>query len=73
MKTTTDSTQQLTLLPSVSVPPQFRLSEETRRRGRLHIAELRAQMAARQVAEETNVRRLPARPTRDDNDHFSAA
>lgn len=40
--------QQLSLLPPVDVPVQFRIDEATRRRGMRHIAEIRAQLAARQ-------------------------
>ena len=44
------TSQQLTLLPAPDVPLQFRLDEATRRRGLRHIAEIRAQLAARQAA-----------------------
>ena len=44
------TTQQLTLLPAPDVPLQFRHDEATRRRGLRHIAEIRAQLAARQAA-----------------------
>jgi len=47
------SSQQLTLLPAPDVPLQFRLDEATRRRGMRHIAEIRLQLAARQVARST--------------------
>ena len=40
--------EQLSLLPPVDLPVQFRLDEATRRRGLRHIAEIRAQLAARQ-------------------------
>lgn len=41
--------QQLSLLPPAEVPVQFRIDEATRRRGMRHIAEIRAQLAARQA------------------------
>ena len=41
--------EQLTLLPPAAVPVRFRLDEATRRRGLRHIAEIRAQLAARQA------------------------
>lgn len=44
-----DAPQQLTLLPSSSVPVQFRLDAATRRRGIRHIAEIRQQLAERQA------------------------
>jgi hypothetical protein len=37
------------LLPPAEVPVQFRIDEATRRRGMRHIAEIRAQLAARQA------------------------
>jgi hypothetical protein len=45
--------QQLTLLPADDVPVRFRLDEATRRRGMRHIAEIRAQLAARQAARQS--------------------
>jgi hypothetical protein len=39
--------QQLSLLPPVEVPVQFRIDEATRRRGMRHIAEIRALLAER--------------------------
>ena len=39
--------QQLSLLPPVAVPVQFRIDEDTRRRGMRHIAEIRALLAER--------------------------
>jgi len=53
------TSQQLTLLPAPDVPLQFRLDEATRRRGLRHIAEIRAQLAARQAARDE----LPAHQT----------
>lgn len=50
--TITDTNQQLTLLPSASLPARFLLSENTRRRGLAHIAELRAQMANREISHD---------------------
>ncbi len=44
-----DVPQQLTLLPSSSVPVQFRLDADTRRRGQRHIAEIRRMLADRQA------------------------
>jgi hypothetical protein len=41
--------QQLSLLPPAEVPVQFRIDEATRRRGMRHIAEIRAQLAARRA------------------------
>jgi hypothetical protein len=46
--TENDVVQQLSLLPPADVPVQFRIDEATRRRGMRHIAEIRAQLAARQ-------------------------
>lgn len=45
--------EQLSLLPPADVPVQFRLDEATRRRGLQHIAEIRAQLAARQAERTT--------------------
>ncbi len=45
--------EQLTLLPAADVPVQFRLDEATRRRGLRHIAEIRAQLAARHAERHT--------------------
>ncbi len=42
--------QQLSLLSSASVPPQFRLDERTRRSGLAHVAALRAQIQAQAAA-----------------------
>ncbi len=42
-----DAPQQLTLLPSSSVPAQFRLDADTRRRGMRHVAEIRQLLADR--------------------------
>lgn len=42
--------QQLSLLPPADVPVRFRIDEATRQRGMRHIAEIRAQLAARHAA-----------------------
>jgi hypothetical protein len=47
-----DAPQQLSLLPTPDVPVRFRLDEATRRRGLQHIAEIRAQLATRQIARQ---------------------
>jgi len=47
---TNDTSNQLTLLPTPDLPLQFRIDEATRRRGMRHIAEIRAQLAARHEA-----------------------
>jgi hypothetical protein len=47
MTTTTQSPEQLQLLPEAAVPVQFRLDEATRRRGLRHVARIRAQLEAR--------------------------
>jgi hypothetical protein len=44
----TTSINPLSLLPPADMPVQFRIDEATRRRGMRHIAEIRAQLAARQ-------------------------
>lgn len=65
MDDTTDP-RQLSLLPTPTVPVQFRIDADTRRRGLRHIAEIREQLAARQAereaAEHPTIRR-PVRPT----------
>lgn len=45
--------QQLSLLPPVEVPVQFRIDEATRRRGMRHIAEIRALLAERHTQRAT--------------------
>ncbi len=48
--TTTSSTagaEQLTLLPTATVPARFLLSRETRERGLRHVAEIRRMLAER--------------------------
>jgi hypothetical protein len=49
----TNTTEQLSLLSTPSVPLQFRLDERTRRTGLQHVAELRAMMTA-QAANRRN-------------------
>jgi hypothetical protein len=67
MTTTTQSPEQLQLLPEAAVPVQFRLDEATRRRGLAHIARIRAQLdrarseRASRPAAGRRVRELPAR------------
>jgi len=70
MTDTTEAPQQLALelpvalAPAASVPLQFRLNDSTRRRGLLHVAELRQQLAERQAAREAAgeaARQLPRR------------
>lgn len=39
-----EQVEQLSLLPAPSTPVRFRLDEATRRRGLLHIAQIRAQL-----------------------------
>ena len=41
---TVEEPEQLSLLPAPPSPLQFRLDEDTRRRGLRHIAEIRAQL-----------------------------
>lgn len=54
--------EQLTLLPRTDIAPRFRLSEETRRRGLQHVAEIREMLAERRRATETaRVHSLPPR------------
>jgi hypothetical protein len=55
-----DGAEQLTLLPTDTVPVQFRLDEATRRRGLRHIAEIRARLAERPAAPQPDGRRRPA-------------
>ena len=58
--------RQLSLLPSPTVPLQFRLDADTRQRGLRHVAEIREQLAARQADREAAQRpavRRPVRPT----------
>ncbi|MGI9051716.1 MAG: hypothetical protein ACR2HQ_03555 [Ilumatobacteraceae bacterium] len=50
MTAQTSSPQQLTLLPEVAAPLRFRLDDATRRRGLLHVAEIRAQLERQQQA-----------------------
>ena len=47
---TTQTSEQLTLLPPAPVPLRFRLDSETRRRGLQHVAELKQLLAERQAA-----------------------
>ena len=49
---TNDTPSQLTLLPTPELPLQFRIDDATRRRGMRHIAEIRAQLAARHQARD---------------------
>jgi hypothetical protein len=67
MITTTTSNEsraeQLTLLPSATVPARFLLSRETRERGLRHVAEIRRMLAERSDA---SVSPLPARDVRGD-------
>lgn len=49
-----DTPQQLTLVPAPEVPVRFRLDARTRERGTRHIAEIRAQLAARQARPGTD-------------------
>ena len=42
-----DAAEQLTLLPQAGVAARFRLSDDTRRRGLRHVAEIRQMLAAR--------------------------
>ncbi len=74
MTTTTESPEQLALLPADAVPVRFRLDEATRRRGLAHIAEIRAQLdrsRAERAARanvgrgRSRVRDLPVRQTPD--------
>lgn len=60
MTNTTASPEQLTLLAPGSVPVQFRLDEATRRRGLAHVAEIRAQLAARRQQAATPI--IPVGP-----------
>lgn len=63
--TTSERPEQLSLLPEVTVPVQFRLDEATRRRGLAHIAEIRALLErssqARATAESTASTPTPLR------------
>lgn len=58
MITTTTSTdspaEQLTLLPSATVPARFLLSRDTRERGLRHVAEIRRMLAERSDAATTD-------------------
>jgi hypothetical protein len=67
MITTTTPTEsraeQLTLLPSATVPARFLLSRETRERGLRHVAEIRRMLAERSDA---SVSSLPARDVRSE-------
>ena len=77
MTTTTETPEQLTLLPEAAVPVQFRLDEATRRRGLAHNAEIRAQLDRTRAARAEQQRRpagrrlrdLPARPSRPSKRH----
>lgn len=44
--TTTTSSRQLNLFPAPTLPARFRLSEDTVKRGRRHIAEIRKMLAS---------------------------
>ena len=67
-----DVVEQLSMLPKAEVPVRFRLTDETRRRGLRHIAEIRQTLAARQPVGDpttptgtaTIVHRLPPRRQR---------
>jgi hypothetical protein len=50
----TNTTEQLSLLTTPSVPLQFRLDERTRRAGLQHVAELRAMMTAQAANRRNN-------------------
>lgn len=52
--TTSERPEQLSLLPEVTVPVQFRLDEATRRRGLAHIAEIRALLERSSQARSTS-------------------
>lgn len=63
MDTTTSTTtsgyeppEQLSLLPASSAPLRFRLDAETRRRGLIHVARMRALLAERRALRETSER-----------------
>ena len=49
-----DVPQQLTLLPSSTVPVQFRLDADTRRRGQRHIIEIRRMLADRETQRQAH-------------------
>jgi hypothetical protein len=54
--------EQLTLLPNDDVATRFRLSDETRRRGLRHVAEIRQMLADRRDATGTaRPRSMPSR------------
>lgn len=61
--TPTAPAEQLSLLPPSELPLQFRLDEETRRRGLRHVAEIQRMLAERLAArtEQTHARHLPRR------------
>ena len=59
----TAAAEQLSLLPPSDLPLQFRLDEETRRRGLRHVAEIQRMLAERRAArtDETRARHLTPR------------
>ena len=60
--------EQLTLLAPTEMPLQFRLDEQTRRRGLAHIARIRLQLelqAAQRAASIAPTRRRPATATQE--------
>jgi hypothetical protein len=57
-----DAAEQLTLLPKAEIATRFRLSEDTRRRGLRHVAEIREMLAERlEHSGDQRLRSLPPR------------